>query len=217
MSKRRRKGRPDGPPKAPTDGDAAPADKAKAERAQGKGRGEQRRPFLGRGFWLYFALMAVVLIPLNLFCLQNTEGGTGEAASEQAAVVLTSIDEPHEPYETDPPTSGPHVLGLVEPGFHDSTIPDEAQVANLEAGYVIVHFDPGAGPALEAEMRQLAAELEGWDVIVQPDPELGPDQVALTAWGRIEHMKAYDKGTVYKFIRTFAGVDRRATTAPASS
>ena len=176
------------------------------------GKREQRKGGLSRGFWLYMVAVMAVFIPLNLYCLnQVNPPGPGEATDEQAATVLNSVNDAHEPYATDPPTSGPHVSQLAEHGYRTDTLPDEVQVANLSRGFVIVHFN---NTALDSEMRQLAAEFEGHDVIVQPDAALPFETpVALTAWGRIEQLDSYDKGRVYNFVRNYAGLGQPQSAA----
>ena len=177
------------------------------ERQQKKGRRQaapQRRG-LGRGFWLYFAFMMAVLIPLNLFCLNNLNQGPGEIQEVQDSPLVSSVGAPRGPYATDPPTSGPRALEPAAFGFHTSTIADEVQVANLCAGHVIVHFSPSGGAALEAEMNQLAAELEGYDVVVHPDAGLGEAEVVLTALLVVHRLETYDKSEVYNFVRGYSG------------
>ena len=185
----------------------------KDEKRKGS-KGEQRKGGLSRGFWLYMLAVMAVFIPLNLYCLnQVNPPGPGEATDEQAATVLNSVNDPHEPYATDPPTSGPHVAQLAGHGYRTDTLPDEIQVANLSRGFVIVHF---GSAALDADMRQLAAEFEGHDVIVQPDANLPAETaVALTAWGRIEHLESYDKGRIYNFVRNYAGLGQAGAAASA--
>ena len=183
------------------------------QREQRKGRqGNQQKGGLGRGFWLYMIAVMALFIPLNLYCLnQASPPGPGEETDQQAATILNSVNDPHEPYATDPPTSGPHVTQLPAHGYRTDTLVDEIQVANLSRGFVIVHFKDAG---LEAEMRQLAAEFEGHDVIVQPDAGLPAETaVALTAWGRIERLDAYDKGRIYNFVRNYAGLGQ----SPAAS
>lgn len=190
---------------AGTSSRASNSNKGKQRDQRKSGQGNQRKSGLGRGFWLYMLAVMALFIPLNLYCLnQASPPGPGEETDQQAATVLTSVNDPHEPYATDPPTSGPHVTQLAEHGYRTDTLPDEIQVANLSRGFVIVHFnDAGLG----TEMQRLAAEFEGHDVIVQPDAGLPAETaVALTAWGRIEHLDSYDKGRVYNFVRNYAGL-----------
>ncbi len=194
-------------------------DGADGKRGDGakKSKGGARKGGFGRGFWIYMVAMMAVLIPLNLVCLNQANApGPGEAAEVQTAPVLESINEPHAPYATDPPTSGPHVAELAPHGYRSDTLPDEIQVANLASGFVIVHYNPAATALLPADMQQLAAEFEGHDLIVQPDGSLpAATAVALTAWGRIEQLETYDRGRVYNFVRSYAGVGQ--TTPPAAA
>ena len=208
-SRRRRRTRRQGSggqPSAARSGSGSSSSGKGGKRDQRKG-GErnQQKGGLGRGFWLYMIAVMALFIPLNLYCLnQASPQGPGEETDQQAATILNSITDPHAPYATDPPTSGPHVTQLAVHGYRPDTLVDEIQVANLSRGFVIVHFKDAG---LEAEMRQLAAEFEGHDVIVQPDASLPAETaVALTAWGRIERLDAYDKGRVYNFVRNYAGL-----------
>jgi hypothetical protein len=101
------------------------------------------------------------------------------------------------------------VQELASPGFHTSTIPDPVQVANLDRGYTIVHFNPSVGAGLEDQMRRLAREFEGQDVIVQPDESLA-SPVVLTAWGRIDELDEFDRDRIYDFVRRVGGLSHRA-------
>ncbi len=179
-------------------------------REQRKGaQRNQQKGGLGRGFWLYMLAVMALFIPLNLYCLnQASPPGPGEETDQQAATILNSVNDPHEPYATDPPTSGPHVAQVAPHGFRMDTLADEIQVANLARGFVIVHFNDAG---LSTQMRQLAAEFEGHDVIVQPDANLPAETaVALTAWGRIERLDSFDKSRVYNFVRNYAGLGQPA-------
>ncbi|MCY3895092.1 MAG: DUF3105 domain-containing protein [Chloroflexi bacterium] len=198
---------------AGTSSRASKSDKGR-QREQRKGsKGNQQKGGLGRGFWLYMLAVMALFIPLNLYCLnQASPPGPGEETDQQAATILNSVNDPHEPYATDPPTSGPHVTQLAGHGYRTDTLPDEIQVANLSRGFVIVHFGDAG---LNTEMQQLAAEFEGHDVIVQPDASLPAETaVALTAWGRIEHLDSYDKGRVYNFVRNYAGLGQPQAAPP---
>lgn len=86
-------------------------------------------------------------------------------------------DVPEPKYETDPPTSGPHRLGLWPKGVLDRPIDRDKQVAMLEGGAVLLqHHGLDA-----AEQRRLEA-LAGADVTVAPDPAVPDGGVIATAW-----------------------------------
>ncbi|MCY4111387.1 MAG: DUF3105 domain-containing protein [Chloroflexi bacterium] len=199
---------------APAADDApAKSDEKPKRQRRGQQSGSQPRSGLGRGFWLYFAFMMAVLIPLNLFCLSNLDQGPGDVQEIQESPLVDS-GGPREAYATDPPTSGARALQPAAFGFHASTIADEVQVANLCAGHVIVHFNPSGGAALEAEMNRVARELEGYDVIVHPDAGLGDSEVVLTALLVTQRLDAYDKAEVYNFVRGYSGSRPAAELCP---
>lgn len=208
--RRRRRGAPDSLPAPTPDGASADATKVEADEKPDRQRGDKKstpqRRGLGRGFWLYFVFMMAVLIPLNLFCLSNVDQGPGEIQEGQDSPLLESVGSRHEPYETDPPTSGPRAPDPALYGFHEETIADEVQVATLCAGYVIVHYNPSGGAALDAEMRRLADELEGYDVVVHPDRDLGDDEVVMTAFRIAHRLETYDEAQVYNFVMGHAGL-----------
>ena len=189
---------------ATTEAPPAKADEKPKRQRRGQQSASQPRTGLGRGFWLYFAFMMAVLIPLNLFCLSNLNQGPGDVQEVQESPLVDGGGA-REPYATDPPTSGPRAPQPAAFGFHLSTIPDEVQVANLCAGHVIVHFNPSGGAALEAEMNRVARELEGYDVVVHPDAGLGDAEVVLTALLVMQRLDAYDKAEVYNFVRGYSG------------
>ena len=212
MSSRRRRRRRSGSPAKADAGQAPapskPSQQSKKSKARKHPKGQQRKG-LGRGFWTYFVIMMVVMIPLNLLCLSNVGDQAGRTAEVQPPQILNTLDDAPASYSTDPPTSGPHVQELAPPGFHSNTIPDPVQVANLDRGYAIVHFNPTAGARLEGQMRRLAREFEGQDVIVQPDESLA-SPVVLTAWGRIDELEEFDKDRIYDFVRRVGGLNHRA-------
>ena len=58
---------------------------------------------------------------------------------DQGNLHVASPDTPHEKYNSDPPTSGPHLPYIAPWGVHTRPIVRELQVHNLEAGGVVVH------------------------------------------------------------------------------
>ena len=180
-SRRRRRSRSASKRPNQTNSSSASSSKpSKQERANknNKDSGRSRRGGLGRGFWLYMAAMMAVLMPLNFICMnQANPPAPGESTNLQTSTVLSSVTEPHEPYATDPPTSGPRVNETAAPGFRTETLPDEIQ------------------------------EFEGHEIIVQPDKDLPENTpVVMTACGRIERLETYDKGRAYSFIRNYANL-----------
>lgn len=114
------------------------------------------------------------------------------------------IGTPHSPYNSTPPTSGPHAPGLAPWGVHDEPVPKELQVHNLEDGGVVISYTCQECPALVAQLTTIAERYE--HVILAPYSELDR-RIALTAWGRIDTFDEFDEARIVKFIDTHIGID----------
>lgn len=83
------------------------------------------------------------------------------AATLPGAIVATlgnehiaSLTSGHPPYNSDPPTSGPHVGYIAPWGTHTVPIPKELQVHNLEDGGVAVPYNcPQGCPELVEKLK----------------------------------------------------------------
>ncbi len=117
----------------------------------------------------------------------------------------------HAPYNSSPPTSGPHTPYLADWGIHKTPIPPEVQVHNLEDGGVLVQY------RCDEPCPDLVANLEGLallddHVVVAPYP-LMEHRIALTAWERLLVMDAFDQAQAVEFVEAFAGVDHHPSGA----
>lgn len=122
---------------------------------------------------------------------------------------LRSADEPHVPYNSDPPTSGPHLSYIASWGIHTQPIPRELQVHNLEDGGVLVQYNcPRECSDL---VRQLAAIVSRYErhVILAPYPGM-EKTIALTAWTRMDKFDTFDEKRIVRFIEAYRGVDHHA-------
>ena len=118
--------------------------------------------------------------------LAATACGTGGASAGSCV----EIREPEDPlsiqhmidpgtltYQTDPPTSGPHLSGPAIRGLFEEPILPAAQVRLLEEGGVVVQF---SAPEHETALRTLLDDNEV-PMAVAPADEL-PAPVVATAW-----------------------------------
>jgi hypothetical protein len=128
----------------------------------------------------------------------------GQKMPDQGNRHIPTVDTPHEPYNTDPPTSGPHVGWLAPWGVHTRPIPPQLQVHNLEDGGVFVQYNCEC-PELVAELRRV---VEGYDrfVILAPYPTM-ESRIALTAWARIDTFEEFDERRIRRFIEAYRGID----------
>jgi len=140
---------------------------------------------------------------------------------------IVSPGTPHEPYNSDPPTSGPHVRWVAPWGVHKVPIPLEVQVHNLEDGGVVVQYKcPTPCPDLVAKLEALTKRP---DLLAMPKAQVNPQGppairlvvapypmmkplIALTAWGRIETLDGYDDAKILRFIKAYIGIDHHPAT-----
>jgi hypothetical protein len=112
--------------------------------------------------------------------------------------------DPHPPYNSDPPTSGPHLPYLAPWGIHTRPIPRPLQVHNLEDGGVLIQYNCECPDLVE----QLAAIVRRYEhgVILAPYPGM-KSRIALTAWTRIDTMDEFDERRIVRFINAYRGID----------
>ncbi len=147
----------------------------------------------------------VVLIALLIGMLALLGRQPGETVETQGNEHIASINAEHKPYNTDPPTSGPHVDYITSWGVHREPVPDEEQVHNLEDGGVVVQYGEAVGFEKVKELARITADYER--VVLAPRPSLPEDQIALTAWGRILRLNSVDEGEIRSFVEAFEGID----------
>ncbi len=139
----------------------------------------------------------------------------GEFIATQGNKHIQSTDEEHDPYNSLPPTSGPHLGEKANWGISESLIPDELQIHNLEDGGVVVQYNCTPGTETQEksdECKQLIGQLSDIvkkypdKVILAPYPKLDT-KIAVTAWTRIDKFNEFDGERITKFIKTFKGID----------
>ena len=116
--------------------------------------------------------------------------------------------DPHEPYNTIPPTSGPHA-GTARWGNSFSQISDESQVHNLEDGGIGIQYDCDKS---EESCDKLINQLLDVMVPYKDKVFMGPyegigNRIALTAWQRIEKFDKFDEQRIINFIEEYIGID----------
>jgi hypothetical protein len=148
------------------------------------------------------ALLAVAV--LGFFGYRAAATLPGAAVTELGNEHIPTEATPHVPYNTDPPTSGPHLPYIAPWGIHTSPIVKELQVHNLEDGGVIVQYNCEC-PDLATKLADIVKRYDKF-VILAPYPGM-KSRIALTAWGRIDELEELDEQRVVRFIEAFRGID----------
>ena len=150
------------------------------------------------------AAAAVLAARGGVFGARTTAELPGTHLADQGHRHIASLDAPHEPYNSDPPTSGPHVGYIAPWGIHTRPVPRELQVHNLEDGGVVVQYNCDCPDVVE----QLSAIVRKYDrfVILAPYPSM-KTRIALTAWRRLDTMDEVDAARITRFIEAHRGID----------
>jgi hypothetical protein len=148
--------------------------------------------------------VAVVAVVVGYFAWRAHADLPGQKFPSQGNRHVQSVTEPHEPYNSVPPTSGPHLPYIAPWGIHTRPIPDELQVHNLEDGGVLVQYNCECPELVE----QLAGIVRRYDrfVILAPYPKM-KHRIALTAWTRLDTMDEFDAARIERFIKAYRGID----------
>ncbi len=115
------------------------------------------------------------------------------------------------PYNSNPPTSGPHYARSLNPGFYEQSpgeelpFPEGYLVHNLEHGYVIFWYNCQALPdgescdGLKADIRTVMDEFDGDKLVAYPWESIEVP-IALTSWGHRLRMERFDADAAGQFI-----------------
>lgn len=173
---------------------------------QGKGKGASGRRSTRRPLKLGASVAAVVVLAVLLgwFAYREAADLPGEKLPDLGNLHLQAASDPHVPYNSEPPTSGPHLGYLAPWGVHTRPIPNQLQVHNLEDGGVMVQYNCTC-PELVDKLRGIVSRYDKF-VILAPYPGM-KTRIALTAWTRLDRFEEFDERRIVRFIDTYRGID----------
>ena len=112
-----------------------------------------------------------------------------------------SIGEEHEPYNSNPPTSGPHYAQPANWGIYEEQLADEQLVHNLEHGGIWISYRDPAHQDLVAQLKDIADDYT-IKVILTYRPQ-NDSAIAVAAWGRLLKLEQVDRQQIVDFIKAF--------------
>ncbi|HEY7654168.1 MAG TPA: DUF3105 domain-containing protein [Methylomirabilota bacterium] len=180
---------------------------AKDRKGQGDKTGSTRRSAAPSRRWATGLTIAVVAAAIvSYFAYRAVADLPGVKFADQGNAHIQMVTESHAPYNSDPPTSGPHLPYIAPWGIHTEPIARELQVHNLEDGGVMVQYQcPTPCPDLVDKLTRIVQRFET-QVILAPYPGM-PTRIALTAWTRLDAFDAFDEARILRFIRAYRGID----------
>jgi len=181
------------------------------QRADWQAREERRRRLIIGG-WILAALAFVGVLAFLVWQETQPEVRPGVEIPIQGQNHI-QLGEPHDPYNSEPPTSGPHYDSPVQAGFYDEAPLDEYLVHNMEHGHVILWYNctsmtPEACDQLKADLRAvmgsagLSAITGTLKLVAVPRPTLDKP-IVLTSWGHMQELDAFDRNAILTFIRAY--------------
>lgn len=151
-----------------------------------------------RGIWI---AAAAVLVWLVMTGVENSrpQGSDLSQAIEIQGQAHIAVGAPHEPYNSDPPTSGPHYASPARSGFYPEGLPDEQLVHNLEHGEIWISYRPGVPEVVVERLSKYPSIF-----VIVTAREANDTDIALAAWGRLDkfdlHAGELDEQRINDFI-----------------
>ena len=132
--------------------------------------------------------------------------GDWEYVSNMGWGILPNIDVPHDPYTSNPATSGPFLdekWGCpVRWGYHDDIFPDECTLSNLARGGIMVHYKQGAPKEIIEQLKVTLLGSNLSEITIAPYNDMD-NLISLTAWNYIDRLNEFDRERIFKFIDVF--------------
>ncbi|HEX6302984.1 MAG TPA: DUF3105 domain-containing protein [Anaerolineales bacterium] len=169
----------------------------------------QRQRLKSRLIWGGIAL--VVLIGVGYVLWLALRPSVGESVSVMPDTSHIQEGVVPGPYNSDPPTSGPHYATDLRAGFYDesdlATLPGHPEgylVHNLEHGYVIFWYncdviDEQQCLDIKSEIRSVIDDFNEVKVIAFPWESI-EEPVVMTSWGRMQRFEEFDRQLAAAFV-----------------
>lgn len=208
--------------------------KSESRKSRGLKRKQQKEPTPTASFdtrYLLYGGGAILLLGVIFFLVVRLGQPLPGEEMPDLGNLHVEPGQPHAPYNSNPPTSGPHYGNLASWGEHAEPIVDELQIHNLEDGGVIVHYNcPDGCPELLEQLRAAIGEAFGgsyeeaqkrseldfrnpqaahWLLVPRPDMDT---RIALTAWTRIDKFDEFDQERIVTFLKQYEGIDHHVFT-----
>lgn len=155
-------------------------------------------------------LIPVVLIGFGIILLSNpSEPIEGmQQIDDLGNAHIDSVESEHIAYNSNPPTSGPHVGNIAPWGVSKEIIPDELQVHNLEDGGIMIQYNPDK--IAKEDIQQIESMVRFHEhIIVAPRYDMDYP-IAVTAWNVLLPLDQIEEEKIKAFVDRYAGLDHHA-------
>ena len=183
-------------------------------------KAERRREAVRRNLvTIGVAVLVAVLVAVAIVYQKNEErSASGDIGVSIAEANCTDVERPddqgrahidigtpHEPYSSDPPTSGPHYEVPASPGFYPDPLPPEQLVHNMEHGQIILWYKPDLAEESRVDIEDLV-RADSSATVATPYANIEPQyEVVVTAWRATMSCEKISQAAIDEFRTRFQG------------
>lgn len=149
---------------------------------------------------LTWSIPLLVIVSLGYWGIQALERSNASRPGEQVAIQNVEHISPgqsHDPYNTNPPTSGAHGAPVAF-GVYEEELLDENLVHNLEHGGIWISYTGISDD--EITQLQTIGERHPRSVVLTPR-SANDAPIAVASWGRLMKLESVDEERIEEYIR----------------
>jgi hypothetical protein len=192
--------------------------------AEERKRDEQRKAARKRNLITGgIALLVIVAVVALVISERQAETGPIGAALDAAGcgdveefeqVSREHIEEgaEHEPYNSSPPTSGPHYGAAAQADFYEVPQEPERLVHNLEHGQIVVWYQPDLPEDELADLEDIVSD--GAPFVLASPYEGAEAPIVFSAWQNLQECELPSSAALDEFRREFQGQGPEKLTPP---
>ncbi|MEK7651733.1 MAG: DUF3105 domain-containing protein [Patescibacteria group bacterium] len=145
----------------------------------------------------------ILFVGLGIWLIKNDKTPAQDSILKGELVDLQSathidVGATHEPYNSNPPTSGPHYAQQANWGVYENPLPDEQLIHNLEHGGIWISYKD-IDEQTKSELEIIGRQNPG-SVVVTPRAN-NDSKIALASWGRLQKLDSFNQEEILSFIK----------------
>lgn len=150
--------------------------------------------------WIGGVVGTIVIVGLGLWLVTRSPVQMpGELVADQGREHTTADKLKDFKYNSNPPTSGPHVEEWVKPGIYNEPKDKYQLIHSLEHGYIEIHYKcDDCKETLAAFVNKVNLHR----MIVVPNPEI-ENKIVMVAWDRKLILDTWDEKAAEDFARAY--------------
>jgi len=152
------------------------------DRASELAKAARTRTLLRMLPWVALAVV-VVAVAFGLWKFYRAAGLAPDEFADQGEVHMKEGERAKDPYNSNPPTSGPHWPEGVRDGIYDRSQPDEGLIHSLEHGRIWISYKSSIPESAKEAIEKLARSQTKTIVTVRDANET---DIAIAAWRRLD-------------------------------